>query len=165
MFSHSAVHRGKQLAVFDTIHHLWFAVARWRAKMFREKSVVASDAALSHKMIKAVIQAIPTYVMSCFWLPAGIHDKMRSVISNRWWGVEDGKKKMHWRSWEWLTTPKTMGGMGFRDMVLFNQAMLGKQCWRIITEPDSLCARVLKGRYFPHTSFCNASTPRSSSYT
>lgn len=64
-------------------------------------------------MLKAVIQAIPTYVMSCFWLPAGICDKMRSIISNHWWGVEDGKKKMHWRSWEWLTTPKNMGGMGF----------------------------------------------------
>jgi hypothetical protein len=32
MFSHSAVHRGKQLAVFDTIHHLWFSVARWKQR-------------------------------------------------------------------------------------------------------------------------------------
>jgi hypothetical protein len=50
-------------------------------------------------------------------------------------------------------------------MVLFNQAMMGKQYWRIIMEPDSLCARVLKGHYFPHTTFWNASTPMSSSYT
>ena len=116
-------------------------------------------------MLKSVIQAIPIYVMSCFRLPVSICDKMRSTILNHWWGVEDGKKKMHWRSWEWLTTPKSMGGMGFRDMELFNQAMLGKQCWRILTCPDSLCARVLKGRYFPSTNFWNAPMPRNSSYT
>lgn len=30
--------------------------------------------------------------------------------SDFWWGVEGGKKKMHWRSWEWLSTPKHLGG-------------------------------------------------------
>ena len=116
-------------------------------------------------MLKSVIQAIPIYVMSCFRLPAGICEKMRMTISNYFWGIENGKKKMHWRSWEWLTTPKALGGMGFRDMELFNQAMLGKQCWRLLTVPHSLCARVLKGRYFPHCDFWFAPQPRSSSFT
>jgi len=115
-------------------------------------------------MLKSVIQAISIYVMSCFRLPAGICDKMRMTISNQFWGIENGKKKMHWRSWEWLTTPKALGGMGFRDMELFNQAMLGKQCWRLLTVPHSLCARVLKGRYFPRD-FWFAPQPRSSSFT
>jgi len=74
-------------------------------------------------MLKSVIQAIPIYVMSCFRLPVSICDKMRSTILNHWWGVEDGKKKMHWRSWEWLTTPKSMGGMGFETW-----SFLIKQC-------------------------------------
>lgn len=43
--------------------------------------------------------------------------------------------------------------------------MLGRQGWRLLTEPDNLCARVLKGRYFPFSNFWHASCPRSASYT
>jgi hypothetical protein len=116
-------------------------------------------------MLKAVIQAIPIYVMSCFLLPVAIYEQMRKLIANQWWGMENGKRKLHWRSWEWLSSPKSMGGMGFRDMEIFNQAMLGHQAWRMTTDPNSLCARVLKGRYFPHDSFWDAPCPRSASYT
>jgi hypothetical protein len=90
---------------------------------------------------------------------------MRRPISNFWWEFEDGNRKLHWRAWKWLSASKYLGGLGFRDLAIFNQAMLGKQCWRILTEPDSLCARVLKGRYFPNGEFWNAICPRTSSYT
>jgi hypothetical protein len=64
-------------------------------------------------------------------------------------GVEDGKKKLRWRSWNWLSTPKSLGGMGFRDFHSFNLAMLAKQVWRLITAPNSLCAQVLQAKYYP----------------
>jgi hypothetical protein len=115
--------------------------------------------------LKSVIQAIPTHVMSCFQLPISTCDSMRKSVANQWWGFDDGRRKLHWRSWEWLSTPKYLGGLGFRDMALFNQAMLGRQCWRLITEPNSLCARVLKARYFPNCDVMDAPQPRSSSYT
>ena len=47
-------------------------------------------------------------------------------------------------------------GMGFRDIHHFNLALLAKQCWRLIQEPDYLWARILKGLYFPDCSFMDA---------
>jgi hypothetical protein len=48
--------------------------------------------------IKAVIQAIPTFIMSCFLLTVSNCTSLRKAIVDFWWGVEAGKKKMHWKS-------------------------------------------------------------------
>ncbi|CAL9006092.1 unnamed protein product [Prunus brigantina] len=46
--------------------------------------------------------------------------------------------------------------MGFRDLHEFNLALIAKQCWRLITEPDSLWAKTLKDLYFPNENFLQA---------
>ena len=55
--------------------------------------------------------------------------------------------------------------MGFRDLYSFNLAMLSKQCWRLITNPDSLCARVLKAKYFPNGRLLEATLKSEASFT
>lgn len=46
--------------------------------------------------------------------------------------------------------------MGFRDLLNFNKAMLGKQAWRLFTNPSSLWSKVFKGIYFHSRTFYNA---------
>jgi hypothetical protein len=44
-------------------------------------------------------------------------------------------------------------------------AMLPKQGWRLLQNPDSLCARILKAKYFPNTRVLEAKAREGCSYT
>ncbi|XP_068339187.1 uncharacterized mitochondrial protein AtMg00310-like [Pyrus communis] len=107
-------------------------------------------------LIKAVIQAIPAYPMCIFKFPAAVCKELDVLVAGFWWGCKEGAHKIHWVSNEVLGLPKDMGGLSFRNFQEFNDALLAKQCWRLITEPDSLWAKVIKARYFPHSSIWDA---------
>ncbi|KAB2609074.1 hypothetical protein D8674_012242 [Pyrus ussuriensis x Pyrus communis] len=55
--------------------------------------------------------------------------ELDALVAGFWWGCKEGTHKIHWVS---------------------------KECWRLITEPDSLWAKVIKARYFPHSSIWDA---------
>lgn len=57
-----------------------------------------------------------------------------------------------------------MGGLGIRDMLAFNKALLAKQAWRLMTKSTSLLARVFKAKYYRKTDFMEARSYQSSSY-
>ena len=64
-----------------------------------------------------------------------------------------------------MCKPKSVEGISFKRIYDFNIAMLEKQCWRLMTDPHSLVARVLKARYYPRASFVDASVGFNPSYT
>jgi ribonuclease HI len=90
-------------------------------------------------LIKSVVQALPTYVMSVFKLPLGLCDSLEKQSRAFWWLPR-----------QCLIRSKRYGGLGLKDMRCFNQALLAHQAMRLLTYPDSLCARVLKAKYFHH---------------
>ena len=116
-------------------------------------------------LIKAVIQAIPIYAMSCFKLPLGLCSEIFSMAMKYWWGQRGMERKVHWLSKKQLYHAKDRGGMGFRELSLFNSAMLARQGWRLIQFPNSLLSRVLKAKYYPNQSFLEASVKSNPSLT
>jgi len=116
-------------------------------------------------LLKANAQSVLTYPMACFKLPPVVCRKLTTAVLNYWWGSSLDNHKIHWLRWEKLTRLKCQGGIGFRDFSLFNQAMLGKQGWRLIMRPSSPCARILRGKYFPNGDFLTATKRRRCSET
>lgn len=106
-------------------------------------------------VIKSIVQAIPTYLISVFKLPMEVCDDLSRMVRNYFGGSEKGKRKTHWYAWDKLQRTKLEGGLGFKDFRLFNQALLARQAWWILTMPDTLCARLLKAKYFPNGRFEN----------
>ncbi|XP_030502710.2 uncharacterized protein LOC115717880 [Cannabis sativa] len=106
-------------------------------------------------LIKAVVQAIPSFAMSCFKVPKSTCLKIQSDIAKFWWGSQ-GISKVHWKNWSAISVSKFFGGLGFRTLTCHNQALLAKQAWRVWTNPDSLIHSILKARYFKHTDLLNA---------
>jgi hypothetical protein len=107
-------------------------------------------------LIKAVAMTIPTFSMSCFKLPRGLCLAINAMLRSFWRGCKDGKRKTSWVSGETMCSPKASGGMGFRDIELFNLAMLARQAWRILQNPEALSSSISKAVYFPALDFMEA---------
>jgi hypothetical protein len=106
-------------------------------------------------LLKAVIQAIPTYSMGVFQLPISLCKELNQLMQSFWWSHMSNNSKI-WMSWAKMGRSKSIGGLGFRDLVVFNKAFLAKQGWRILQDSNSVAAQILKAKYFPKCTFLEA---------
>jgi hypothetical protein len=60
-------------------------------------------------MIKAVAQAVSTYMMSVFKLPETLCEELMQLSRYFWWGESAEHRKVHWIAWDRLLLAKSMG--------------------------------------------------------
>ncbi|XP_065621164.1 uncharacterized mitochondrial protein AtMg00310-like [Quercus suber] len=150
------VGRAKKQSFIYIKERVWKKLQGWKEKLLSQAG--------RKVLIKSVIQAILTYTMSCFKLPKGLIKELEIMICKFWWGYSGGNRKIHWVKWDRLCEAKEVGGMGFKEIEKFNDALLAKQVWQMINNPNSLCHRVFKARFFPNCSILEARESTVGSY-
>lgn len=88
------------------------------------------------------------------------------MMNSFWWGdSHKDRNGIRWMSWDRLCEKKGCGGMSFRKIHEFSMALLWKQAWRFLTNPNLLVSQIYKARYFSNCSFLEASLGNNPSYT
>ena len=135
----AVVGKNKKASLNYIKERVWNKLQGWKEKLLSQVE--------REVLLKVMVQAIPTFAMGCFLLPVGLIHDIEMMIRKFWWGQRGEQRKIHWKKWEILCKPKNMGGMGFKDLVKFNEAMLAKQVWRLLTNHSSLFYRVFQVQF------------------
>uniref|UniRef100_A0A2N9E653 Reverse transcriptase domain-containing protein n=2 Tax=Fagus sylvatica TaxID=28930 RepID=A0A2N9E653_FAGSY len=148
--------RAKYTSFSQIKERVWSKIKGWKEKLISQAG--------REVLIKSVAQAIPTYAMSCFRLPSHLIQEIEVMIRRFWWGQDGDRGKMHWLPWNTLCKSKINGGLGLRELGMFNEALLAKQVWRLMHNTSSLFYKVFKAKYFPHCSVMDAQPNTRSSF-
>lgn len=144
--------------VFEHLkERVWKRIQGWKERLLSRAG--------KETLIKSIAQAIPTYAMSCFDITKSLCNDISTMINRFWWAQQDWENKIYWLSMDTLCSRKEKGGLGYRDLHLFNLAMLARQAWRMVMNPNSLCARLLTARYCPEGSIMEAKEGPGISYS
>ncbi|CAJ2657308.1 unnamed protein product [Trifolium pratense] len=98
-------------------------------------------------LLKVVLTSLHVYTISFFKAPPGTISSIESHFIKFFWGGHEGSRKISWVSWNSIYLCKESGGLGVRRLREFNQALLGKWCWRMLVDREGLWFRVLAARY------------------
>jgi hypothetical protein len=88
-------------------------------------------------LIKSTLSNLPTYFMSLFPLPLSVANRFEKFQRDFLWVGVGGKFKYHLVSCHKVCTPISEGGLGIRNLLRFNHALLDKWLWRYGIEREA----------------------------
>ncbi|GAU48137.1 hypothetical protein TSUD_293770 [Trifolium subterraneum] len=74
-------------------------------------------------------------------------NSMVRIQRNFLWGGGINDKKLCWVKWDQICLPKESGGLGVKNLELFNLALLSKWKWRLLSDGDAIWDDLLRFRY------------------
>ena len=73
-------------------------------------------------LLNSVLSALPTYFFSFMKAPISVIQRLTQLQRNFLWGgkIGDDRRKIAWVAWEDICRPKQEGGLGVKNLKVFN---------------------------------------------
>ncbi|XP_074297173.1 uncharacterized protein LOC141627867 [Silene latifolia] len=119
-----------------------FLVEKTKRKLSSWNNILLSSAG-KLTLIRSVLSSLSLFYLLVFRIPVSVTSKLQSLMVHFWWNGTRINKSIHWCSKDFLSRPVGEGGLGLRNIGCFNQALLAKSAWRILSVPGSLISKVI----------------------
>jgi hypothetical protein len=113
----------------DVIEKVDYRLAGWKRRYFLKGGRVT--------LIKSTPANLPTYFLSLFPVRVSVAKHIEKLQCNFLWGGLGEEFMIHLVKWEKVCTPIKEGGLGIRNLLVFNRVLLGKWLWRYGIERDA----------------------------
>jgi hypothetical protein len=127
----------------------WFCIILTSAK--RSEALVVTECPVicvdKGKLVGVLEANIPTYYLSLLPIPVSVALRLLRLQWDFLWSGIGDEVKFHLVNWYTICTPIKVGGLGFRNLIQFNRALLGKWMWRYDLEREALWRLVIEVKY------------------
>ncbi|XP_056695087.1 uncharacterized mitochondrial protein AtMg00310-like [Spinacia oleracea] len=102
-------------------------------------------------LIKSVLNTYPLYSMQTTILPSMVLRNIEKNCRQFLWNKVDRSRYISRTSWDNVTRPMGVGGLGIRRLKDWNVAFMAKLCWKILTNPNKLWVLLFKENFLRRT--------------
>lgn len=120
-------------------------------------------------LIKSVLSAIPTYLLSILQAPPKVTKDINISLRSFLWNDNlGGRKKIPLLAWDNICHPKELGGAGIHDLAIQNKALGAKLVWKLYADPLRKWDSIMLAKYLRGASreriFTATSLPKGSAF-
>ena len=98
-------------------------------------------------LIRSTLSSMLVYFMSLFYLPRKVRLRLEKIQRDFLWGGGALEQRPHLVRWNLVCLERKKGGLGVRNLVLMNKALLSKWNWCFAIESEALWKQVIGHKY------------------
>ncbi|KAK9704983.1 hypothetical protein RND81_07G025000 [Saponaria officinalis] len=112
------------------------------------------------ELINTVIFGLDCFWSSCLFFPSGVLKSLKKLCRGFFWSFgPDTRKRMIFKNWDSVCSPRTEGGFGIKEVLAWNKALLSRWIWSIAMSSGDLWSSWISSYVLRTHDFWTATVP------